>query len=56
MMQKTWVVPVDDEGVISFPADLIEAMGWEEGTVLSWDIRDDGSIALKPAADPHSTE
>lgn len=56
MTQKTWVLPVDDEGVISFPADLIEAMEWEEGTVLSWAVREDGSIALKPAVNPDSTE
>jgi len=56
MTQKTWVLPIDDEGVISFPADLIEAVEWKEGTVLSWAVREDGSITLKPAADPHSTE
>ena len=56
MTQKTWVLPVDDEGVISFPADLIEAMGWEEGTVLSWAIREDGAVTLRPANDSAESE
>ena len=49
MAQKTWVIPVDDEGGISFPEDLMKVMEWEDGTVLEWDINDDGSIKLKSA-------
>ena len=50
MAQKTWVIPVDDEGGISFPEDLMKVMEWEDGTVLEWDINDDGSIRLKSAS------
>ena len=47
MTKRTWTVPIDDEGVIMFPDDLIEEMGWEEGTVLSWDVNDVGEVTLK---------
>jgi len=47
MAKRTWTVPIDEEGIISFPDDLLEALGWEEGTVLSWDVKDDGVVVLK---------
>ena len=49
MTQKTWVLPLDEEGGISFPEDLIKVMEWEEGTVLAWDLNQDGSIKIKAA-------
>lgn len=49
MTQKTWVVPFNEEGAMSFPEDLLKVMEWEEGTVLKWDISQDGSIRLKAA-------
>lgn len=60
MTQKTWVLPLDEEGGISFPADLMKVMEWEEGTVLAWDMNPDGSIKLKAAdhqeSDPNNSE
>lgn len=57
MAEQNWVLPVDDDGVITFPEDLIEKMGWSEGTVLKWDVKEDGSISLTAAsdADPQDT-
>lgn len=49
MSKKTWELTVDAEGVISFPADLLNQMGWETGTELSWHVDPDGSILLKLA-------
>lgn len=46
-MSKTWSVPVDSSGNISFPEDLVKTMDWEDGTILMWDIQDDGSISLR---------
>jgi len=51
MAEQSWVLPVDEDGVITFPEDLIEKMGWSEGTVLQWDVREDGSISLTAASD-----
>ena len=51
MTQKTWTVPLDDEGVMTFPEELVAAMGWDEGTVLSWNVSEDGKIILKAFTD-----
>ena len=51
MTSKSWSVPIDSDGVASFPEDLVKTMDWDEGTILVWDIRDDGSISLRAATD-----
>ena len=38
---------VDDDGVITFPPEMIEELGWKEGDVLQWIDNKDGSFALK---------
>lgn len=50
MTQKTWVLPVDDDGVISFPEDLMKVLEWEEGTVLEWTVAENGGLTLKKAS------
>jgi len=57
MSEQKWIVPVDDDGLITFPEDLVEKMGWSEGTVLQWDVKEDGSISLTAAIgeDPQDT-
>ena len=57
MSEQSWVLPVDEDGVITFPADLIDQMGWSEGTVLEWDIGEEGSMSRKAATgeDPQET-
>ncbi len=44
---KSWVLPVDDEGVIILPEDLLEQTGWKEGDTLVYEIRDGGVIVRK---------
>ncbi len=39
---KSWVLPVDDEGVIILPEDLLEQTGWKEGDTLVYEISDGG--------------
>jgi len=51
MAAKTWTIPVDSEGRMSFPEELLKVMGWEEGTVLKWDYTTEGTIKLKMADD-----
>lgn len=55
MTEKTWTIPVDDDGMLTFPEDLVELMGWDEGTILSWDVRDDGCVYLTKAPDDSET-
>ena len=38
---------VDDDGVITFPDELIEKLGWKEGDVLQWIDNKDSSFSLK---------
>ena len=47
MAQTTWTVPISSEGEVAFPEELIKAMGWEDGTVLEWEFKTDGTIAIK---------
>ena len=44
---KTWILPVDDEGVITLPEDLLERSGWKEGDTLVYEISDGGVIVRK---------
>ncbi len=54
MTQKTWVLPLDEEGGVSIPADLMNVMDWEEGTVLAWEVTEEGHISMR--AVPTTTE
>jgi len=47
MNDKTWTVPINSDGIVSFPEELIKAMEWDKDTILVWDVRDDGSISLR---------
>jgi len=37
---------VDDNGILTFPEELLEKTGWKEGDVLEWIPSDDGSFTL----------
>ena len=45
---------VDDDGVITFPDEMIESLGWKEGDMLEWIDNKDGSFTLKKSDDLHS--
>lgn len=45
----------DGELYIDLPPEMMEALGWDENTVLVWRIFEDGTIALGKA-DDSSTE
>lgn len=50
---KTTLV-IDEDGVITFPDELIEKLGWKEGDVLEWVDNQDGSFFLKKPDDLQS--
>ena len=52
MAKTSWTLSVDDEGVITFPEELMKIMGWDTGTVLEWNYLPDGSIELSEATKP----
>lgn len=43
---KTWNVFVDEEGVLNFPEDLQEVLGWKEGDEIELIDQKDGSFLL----------
>ena len=38
---------VDENGVLTFPHEMIEKLGWKEGDILQWIDNGDGSWSLK---------
>ena len=56
-MKYSLIVKENEDGelYIDLPPEMMEAMEWDENTVLEWRIFDDGTIALGKSDDP-STE
>jgi len=40
-------ITIDDDGILTFPPELIEVTGWKEGDMLEWTDRGDGSFELR---------
>lgn len=51
----TWTTTVDDDGIITFPDDLMEKLGWKEGDILEWINNEDGSFTLKKSENYNGT-
>lgn len=45
-MVKSWIVTIDDHGVLPLPEELLKAAGWQEGDCLLWIDNYDGSYTL----------
>ena len=37
---------IDNDGILTFPDELLKEIGWKEGDVLEWIPNDDGSFNL----------
>lgn len=50
-------VQEDENGelYITFPEEVIEELGWQEGDILNWDVRGEG-IVLSKVHDPSGYE
>ena len=44
-MMKT-TLTVDENGILTFPDEFMEELGWKEGDMLEWIPNDDGSFTL----------
>lgn len=42
---------VDDDGVLTFPDEMMEKLGWKEGDTLEWIDNKDGSWSLVKCED-----
>ena len=38
---------IDDDGILTFPPELLEVTGWKEGDMLEWIDCGDGSFELR---------
>jgi bifunctional DNA-binding transcriptional regulator/antitoxin component of YhaV-PrlF toxin-antitoxin module len=43
---KSWIVTVDENGILPLPNDLLKEAGWKEGDSLHWIDNKDGSWSL----------
>lgn len=58
---KSWAVtleqdPETGELLLPFPVDLLNQMGWSEGTDIFWDVQDNGSIIIREKKPDDTTE
>jgi bifunctional DNA-binding transcriptional regulator/antitoxin component of YhaV-PrlF toxin-antitoxin module len=44
--RKTWICEVDDDGLLTFPDELLNLQGWKEGDDINFDILPDGTLIL----------
>ena len=44
--RKTWLCDVDDDGVLTFPDELVKLQNWKEGDEINFDILPDGTLIL----------
>ena len=46
----------DGEMILTFPEELLDELGWQEGDTLRWRIGDDGTITLDKVVQTDSSE
>jgi len=44
---QSWVCDVDEDGVLTFPDELWNLMGWKEGDNIEFVDQEDGSFLLR---------
>jgi bifunctional DNA-binding transcriptional regulator/antitoxin component of YhaV-PrlF toxin-antitoxin module len=52
---KSWVCNVDEEGVLIFPDELWDLLGWQEGDTIEFIDQEDGSFILSKV-DPENND
>ena len=53
--RRTWLCDVDDDGVLTFPDELMELQNWKEGDDINFDILPDGTLILTKV-EPNESE
>lgn len=43
---KTWILTVEDDGILSLPQDLLDETNWTVGDTLHWIDNKDGSWSI----------
>lgn len=52
---KTTLI-VDDDGVLTFPEEILKNLGWKEGDVLEWIDNQNGSFTLRKPDDKQNLD
>jgi len=45
--RTSWTVTVSEDGVITFPDEVLRKTGWQEGDTINWQDSGDGSFILR---------
>lgn len=53
--RRVWLCEIDDDGILTFPDELIDLQGWKEGDDINFDIRPDGTVILTKV-EPNATQ
>jgi bifunctional DNA-binding transcriptional regulator/antitoxin component of YhaV-PrlF toxin-antitoxin module len=53
--RRTWLCEIDDDGVLTFPDELLDLQGWKEGDDINFDILPDGTLILTKV-EPNESE
>jgi bifunctional DNA-binding transcriptional regulator/antitoxin component of YhaV-PrlF toxin-antitoxin module len=48
---KRWTTFIDEEGILTFPDDLLDQLGWKEGDEITLTDRKDGSFYLEKVSE-----
>jgi bifunctional DNA-binding transcriptional regulator/antitoxin component of YhaV-PrlF toxin-antitoxin module len=54
--KNKWLESVDEEGVITFPEEVLKQLGWYEGIELDCIPQKDGSILIKAVGNTNEKE
>ncbi len=52
---QSWVCNVDEDGVLIFPDELWDLLGWQEGDTVEFLDQEDGSFILRKV-DPENND
>lgn len=53
---NTWLLPVDEDGVLTLPDEVWQALGWREGDEVEFIDQEDGSFLLMKVDETEHTE
>ena len=47
MSNNSWVIDVDENGVMTFPEEVILELNWQYGDVIEWTHNQNGTFTLR---------
>jgi len=53
---KSWICDVDEDGVLVFPDELWDLMGWKEGDTVEFVDQENGSFLLQRVESPDNLD